>query len=122
MTAIAGSPFAAAANPSSVNIHPNGKFLDVANYGSQSVSGFTITPADGALVPMTASPYATGISPESLTIGPTGQYAYVVNSRHGAVGVGTVSVFAIDQATGVLKEISGSPFAAGTNPQTMAFR
>ena len=124
LTAISGSPFTAAANPSSVTIHPNGKFVYVANYGGNNVSGYTIAPSTGVLTPMTGSPFGTGINPESLTIGPTGQYAYVVNSRHGVspAVAGTVSVFAINPSSGVLSEIAGSPFPAGGNAQTMLIR
>jgi 6-phosphogluconolactonase (cycloisomerase 2 family) len=122
LSPIAGNPFGAGANPSSVTIHPNGKFLYVANYGSQNVSGYTINPSSGVLTPMAASPYASGINPQSVTIGPTGEYAYVVNTRHSVGGAGSVSVFAINPTSGVLAEVTGSPFAAGTNPQTMVLR
>jgi DNA-binding beta-propeller fold protein YncE len=125
LTAIAPGTFAAGANPSCVTIHPNGKFLYVANYGSDNVSGYLINPSSGALAPMAGSPFGTGINPESLTIDPAGQYAYVVNTRLNAVPAGTagtVSVFSINQTSGVLTQITGSPFTAGINPQTMMFR
>jgi 6-phosphogluconolactonase (cycloisomerase 2 family) len=124
LSVIAGSPFAGGVNPSSISIHPNARFLYVANYGSANVSGYTIDSSSGTLSAMAGSPFAVGINPESLTIGPTGQFAYVVNSRHGAspAGPGTVSVFGVDPTSGVLSEIAGSPFPAGTNPQTLLVR
>lgn len=124
LSPIAGSPFAGGANPSNITIHPNARFLYVANYGSDSVTGYTIASGSGTLSAMPGSPFGVGINPESLTIDPTGQYAYVVNTRHGAspAGPGSISVFAIDPNSGVLSEIAGSPFPAGTNPQTLLVR
>jgi len=44
-----------------------------------------------------------------------GQFVYVAN-----VNDGTVSGFAVDNATGVLTPVPGSPFAAGGGPQSIA--
>jgi len=43
------------------------------------------------------------------------EFAYVVNS-----GSNNVSVFRVDSATGVLSQVSGSPFSAGSFPESIA--
>jgi 6-phosphogluconolactonase (cycloisomerase 2 family) len=79
------------------------------------------------------SPFPTGLRPRSFSIHPSGKFAYVANygvnpyvSRQAAcegayghaTGKGcTISGFSIDQQTGALSEILGSPFLSqGTNP------
>lgn len=47
-----------------------------------------------------------------MTIDPTGTFAFVANA-----GSSNVSVYVIDQVTGRLTQVAGSPFAAGTQPQ-----
>ena len=49
--AVVGSPFAAAAKPSSVEVNADGTGLSVAHFQDSSVSHFRIDPATGALTP-----------------------------------------------------------------------
>jgi DNA-binding beta-propeller fold protein YncE len=51
LSAVVGSPFAAAAKPSSVEVNPDGKGLSVAHFQDTTVSHFRIDPATGALTP-----------------------------------------------------------------------
>jgi hypothetical protein len=48
---VVGSPFAVAANPSSVEVNPDGTGLSVAHFEDSTVSRFRIDPATGALTP-----------------------------------------------------------------------
>jgi hypothetical protein len=48
---VVGSPFAVAANPSSVEVNPDGTGLSVAHFEDSTVSHFRIDPATGALTP-----------------------------------------------------------------------
>jgi DNA-binding beta-propeller fold protein YncE len=48
---VVGSPFAAAAKPSSVEVNPDGTGLSVAHFQDSTVSYFRIDPATGALTP-----------------------------------------------------------------------
>ena len=57
------------------------------------------------------SPFPAGSVPTLATVDPTGTFLYVSNN-----GSGNVSAYMIDQSTGALTEVSGSPFAAGTGP------
>jgi DNA-binding beta-propeller fold protein YncE len=51
LNTVVGSPFAAAAKPSSVEVNPDGTRLSVAHFEDSTVSYFRIDPATGALTP-----------------------------------------------------------------------
>jgi 6-phosphogluconolactonase len=115
LTQVAGSPFAAGSSPSSVGARPLSNFVYVANSASNTVSAFTST-SKGALVPIAGSPYSTGHAPASALVDPSGQYLYVSNSADN-----TVSGFLINQTSGALSPMTGSPFAiSGTGPVALA--
>ena len=97
------------------------KFAYVANEGSNNVSAYTINRTTGVLSPVPGSPFAAGSFPFSVVVDPTGKFAYVVN-RCGNVfcSVGNVSAYTIDSTTGALSPVPGSPFAAGSQPISVA--
>jgi 6-phosphogluconolactonase len=66
------------------------------------------------------SPFAAGYGPFGVAIDPTGKFAYVANNGTASGKPGNVSAFAIDPRSGALTPVSGSPFAAGTNPVGVA--
>ena len=111
LTEVAGSPFAAGANPSAVTFDTSGEFAYVANAGSNNVSAYTINTTTGALTAVAGSPFATGTGPDSLSFDSSGDFAYVAN--HGS---GSVSAFSINPTTAALTAVAGSPFATGANP------
>jgi len=94
------------------------QFAYVANsiIGPGNVSGYTISPATGALAAFAGSPFAAGEEPLSMAVDPSGKFAYVVNGGF----PGTVSGFTIDPVTGALTAIGGSPFAAGVFSNSVA--
>jgi Bacterial Ig-like domain (group 2)/Lactonase, 7-bladed beta-propeller len=51
LNTVVGSPFAAAAKPSSVEVNPDGTGLSMAHFQDSTVSYFRIDPATGALTP-----------------------------------------------------------------------
>jgi 6-phosphogluconolactonase (cycloisomerase 2 family) len=97
-------------SPDAIAIHPAGKFLYVANFGSNSVSAYAVG-SGGSLTALTNSPVQAGVGPSSLKVDPNGNYLYVANE-----GGADVAVFVINATTGALTSISGSPFAAGNSP------
>jgi 6-phosphogluconolactonase len=114
-----GSPFLAGTTPSEVTIDPSGQFALVANTGSSDVSVFVINSTTGALVPVqnpgppSSNFFPSGTAPQAVTIHPSGNFAYIANATSG-----DVSAYTIDQTTGVLSQIAGSPFpTGGTNPK-----
>ncbi|HET6465551.1 MAG TPA: beta-propeller fold lactonase family protein, partial [Nitrospiria bacterium] len=55
-----------------------------------------------------------GTSPNAVTVDPSAQFVYVANSSS------NVSAYTIDQTTGALTDVSGSPFTAGTDPLSLS--
>jgi 6-phosphogluconolactonase len=108
-----------------VAVDPSGKFAYVANAGDNTVSGYTINSATGALTAIAGSPFASGGSgPLSVAVDPSGKFAYVVNGSVTDFAGVNVSGYTINSTTGALTAIAGSPFAAGsgpTSPKTSAF-
>jgi YVTN family beta-propeller protein len=51
----------------------------------------------------------------NVVVDPVGSFAYVANQNSN-----DVSVYRIDSTTGALTQVAGSPFAAGTNPRSIA--
>jgi 6-phosphogluconolactonase (cycloisomerase 2 family) len=70
LTAMAGSPFAAGANPSGIAFDYFGteQVAYVVNTGSNNVSAYAVNTTTGALMAMAGSPFATGANPYSITL------------------------------------------------------
>ncbi len=100
-----------------------GGFLYVVNDATNgnTIYGFAVNEANGALTPLSGFPVSTGHAGaalsnlEMLTIDKTNKRLYVVNR-----GAGNVSAYSIDEATGALTPLAFSPIAAGVaNPRTV---
>jgi len=114
LAGLSGSPFSTDTAAESVAVDPAGKFLLVANVtAGNDLSSYAITPASGALT--LASTAGAGAFPLNVVIDPAGTFAYVANENSD-----NVSVYAINSTTGALTQVGGSPFAAGTNPRSVA--
>jgi 6-phosphogluconolactonase (cycloisomerase 2 family) len=118
LVTVAGAPFSAGTTPQPVTLHPSKPFAYVANAGSANLSAYSVNPSTGVFTPIAnpATPgidfFSAGTTPQQVTIDPSGKFTLVANS-----GSGNVSVYVIDQTTGELAQVAGSPFAAGTSPQ-----
>jgi 6-phosphogluconolactonase len=113
-----GTGSVAAANVTSVSVTCviTGRFAYVANNGLNnidSVSAYSINRMTGLLTPVTGSPFAAGHTPISLAIRPDSKFLYVVNPV-GMPQNGALSVFSINETTGVLTQVANSPFATST--------
>jgi YVTN family beta-propeller protein len=101
--------------PSSVVVHPSGKFAYVpdGNYSGSaaSVSMYAINATTGALTSIGTA--AAGTDPVFVAIDPAGKFAYAANS-----GSNDVSMYTIDATTGALTSIGTA--AAGTDPVSVA--
>jgi 6-phosphogluconolactonase len=102
---VAGSPFPAGTNPSGMAIDPQGKFLYAADKGNNSVLSFSIQ-GSGALTPVAGSPFPAGTQPVSVAVDTSGTFLYTANN-------GSNDASAYKVASGVLTQLSGSPFATG---------
>jgi 6-phosphogluconolactonase (cycloisomerase 2 family) len=82
---------------------PQNRFVFVVNPSQNAtVSAFKLG-SDGALTAAPGSPYSTIQGGGEPRVDPSGKFLYIV----GSFGIG---VFGIDQSTGALSPISGSPF------------
>lgn len=94
-------------------LHPSGRFVYMSGgIGSPGrLCGYAIDPVTQAWTPVTppgVKPAAVGSNPRTVAIEPSGRFVYVAGDANG-----TVSGFAIDEATGVPTPLPGSPFATG---------
>jgi len=83
------------------------------------IRAFSIA-GNGSLAPL-STPVFQGVSnPLMPAVSPNGQFLYVPNwVNGGTVPGGTVSVFSINQSTGILGPIVGSPFTTGMEPASV---
>ncbi len=109
-TALNSSPFTTGQFPIGVTVDPRGAFVYVANFGSSTVSSFTIDQASGSLSGGTGSGVATG--PTCVTIEPgLGIYLYTSNNLDSSV-----SAAQLDPHSGSLRQVQGTQFAAAALP------
>lgn len=105
-------------SPTSVTIHPSGKFVYVTNAGNPalgvnapSIAVFSIDATRGALALQGTVPLTPGTGPQGAVVDSSGKFLLVANS-----GPGNVSVYSIDASTGALTAIPGSPFPVPQGP------
>jgi 6-phosphogluconolactonase len=111
LTQVSGSPYSAgftSSNSTWTAVTPDHRFLYVSN-ADGSVFGYQIKP-DGTLASI-FSPPITVTSATGITVDSTGNYLYVAQKPTGVDG--SVTGFRINQTTGGLTALSGSPFALG---------
>jgi 6-phosphogluconolactonase len=111
LTEIAGSPFPTGAHPVALAMTPSGKFLYVASANLGAV--FAYSNVSGAFATVAGSPFPVGSGPFSLAVDPAEHFLYVANSTSN-----TISVLSIDDNSGILMPIAGSPFSTGTSSTT----
>jgi 6-phosphogluconolactonase (cycloisomerase 2 family) len=113
LTAVTGSPFAlqATAGADAVVTDPKGRYLFVGDetHGAGSISVFQINSSTGALTEAPGSPFFTfGVSEvDSMAVDGSGKYLYAAQGTP----LLPVLAFSIDQNTGALSPVAGSPFA-----------
>lgn len=111
--------------PTSITIHPSGKFVYVVSEGAgatlPAISAYAINATTGVLsvVDLNPSPASTtltlaaGTVPYTIVVDPSGRFAYVPNYAGGSV-----SAYTVNQTTGALT-FAGT-VAAGTGPASVA--
>jgi 6-phosphogluconolactonase (cycloisomerase 2 family) len=111
LTPVPGSPFATAPNsaPAAMAVTGSGitgGILYVTLSGLNEIAAFSIGES-GALAPLPGSPFRAGRGPASLLA--YNNFLYALNGLDH-----TVSAYSVDANTGILTQIQGSPFPAGT--------
>lgn len=107
LTLISGGPFHDSQYaPMLPAIHPNGRFLYVSNYQSNTVTAFSMNRVTGALT--VVGSVATCSRPQQIQIHPTGLYLYAACSNSGSVGQ-----FTINPSTGAITAMGTSSVSTG---------
>ena len=108
--ALTQGPFTTGQFPTGVTVDPRGQFVYVANFGSSTVSTFTIDQSNGSLSGGGGAGVATG--PTCVTIEPgLGKYLYTSNNLDNSV-----SGEQLDPHSGSLSQVQGTQFAAAALP------
>jgi 6-phosphogluconolactonase (cycloisomerase 2 family) len=105
----AGSAFPTA--PAAVSLAPNGKWAFSATDNGTRIWAFTMDPMTGVLTQNGAPvsvPFTNGHPYPDIAVDPSNHFLYLASE-----GDGQVAGFTIDQTSGQLTLIPGSPFAAG---------
>jgi 6-phosphogluconolactonase (cycloisomerase 2 family) len=118
---VPGSPFATDVGPVSIVSDPSGSVLYTSNDGMAtateatpgSISVFTIDSSTGTLTPALGNPLPIAVHGQ-ISIDPTGKFL-VAPEANG------LSIYGINSATGMLSVMAGSPFTAGTGPDSVGF-
>ena len=112
----AGAAASTGSQPNSMAV-ASGKYAYVANYGSNTISAYSISA--GALAPLDMDPVtagtqdtiATGTSPIAIVVHPSGKFAYVANYSSNS---NSISAYSIDPNSGALASIDADGAAGGT--------
>lgn len=106
LTAVGAATPTGSTGSNGLFFHPSGNFLYVSNQSGNSITGFTVA-ADGTLTAMAAPFPTTGASGiNGVVVSSDGRFLYAASGG----GNGGVVGFSIDQTTGALTIIAGSPF------------
>jgi 6-phosphogluconolactonase (cycloisomerase 2 family) len=117
LTDIPGSPFALGV--STLHGDPTGKYLlGIRGYvdlgsssGDNNIYVFAINPSTGFPTAVTGSPFAMNGAANEFAIHPNGKFVYTMDVASGATGA-PLEGFQMDQSTGLLTPLTGSPFSA----------
>ncbi len=118
-----GNPtFPTPADPRFIAVSSDGRLLYVSNPTTSTIYGFSIG-TDGKLTPVAGSPFATGTvacaalpapCATFLLVDPQTTFLYVTDPLGNKVRVFSIA------GSGVLSQTSGSPFATGSTPSSLA--
>jgi len=100
----------AGTGPGAVAWDPSGHLAFVIDAGSDDVSLFSASTSSGLLSYLGKQALETGDQPSAVAVHPSAPFVFIADA-----GANNVHGFTYDMA-GMLKPMSGSPFAAGTEP------
>jgi len=120
LTEIAGSPFqiGTGGNSNTLALSADDRFLYVGNQATNTVTALVVGPG-GTLSAVPGSPFANvagTVAPETLAVEQAGRFLYVANQTAAppaGPSNGSVTVYAINPATGALTATPGSPTSTG---------
>ena len=108
-------------SPQGIRVTPDGKFVVVANQGTNNVSVFSLDASTGAMTAVPGSPFSASGQPGPVAIDPPLTPTTAQSSKFvivGDTGADSLSTYAIDSA-GSLTPV-GAPTPLGTNAQPLS--
>ena len=113
LTAITGSPFKTAGQPSSIAFDGTGGYLYVTNQSSNNITAFSVL-ASGALTELTTagSPFAAGTSPTSLSLDQSKKFLAATNIG----GTPDLQIYSFDATTAGKLVPGATASTASTSP------
>lgn len=115
LSALPNQPSGVAGPPHSIVVDPSGKFVYITLTGmpGDEIAGRLRDPNTGDVTVLPGSPFGNvgGDVPQGIVVTPGGNFVIAANSV-----TNNVSVLALTPSSGMLNNIGGSPFTAGTNP------
>lgn len=117
LTPAPGANFPDAGWSTDIAVHPSGKFVYVTTSDNDeslpqtanSVTAFSVG-SDGSLTQVPGSPYQTGGEEFALAVDPNGKYLYATGIASDQIYSSVIDAYSIDQTTGALTPVPGSPF------------
>ncbi len=100
-----------------VAAEPSGKFVYVANNGSNDISAYAVDAGSGVLTEVAGSPFAAGAGPLSVVADPSGKFLLILDAGSGSPG--QIVTFAIGP-TGALSKVPSGATTVGSNPVSIA--
>lgn len=114
LTELAGSPIGETfTSPVALLVDNSGKYLFVANEGSNNVAGYSID-TDGGLTILSTSPYGTNSQPSFIASDPSGNYLFVGNQISSAM----IQSFYLATSSGDLTNVQS--YGVGNAPTSIA--
>jgi 6-phosphogluconolactonase (cycloisomerase 2 family) len=118
LTQVPGSPFPLVGTGARLAVHPSGKFVYVTSTdgkgGNFGINAFAVQ-SNGSLTPVSGTPFGIAELYAPAAIAVTGKYLYV-SARISAPQNGAIAAFVIDQISGALTPVPGSPFLTPLDP------
>ncbi|MCI0622771.1 MAG: lactonase family protein [Acidobacteria bacterium] len=118
LSQVPGSPFLAGDGPTDLEVAVEARptFLYVANGNSNDISAYTFE-ANGALSEVPGSPFSAAVAPVSLA---ATQFLPIRFFFAANTASNDVSAYRIEENSGNLSPLGGSPLAAGAEPASIA--
>lgn len=99
---------------SSVKLHAPTRRLLASNDGSLAV--FDVDGRTGALSAVPGSPFSTsGIASYGIAVTADGKFVFAANAGNASPGDATIAAFTMNEASGALAPVPGSPFPSGSS-------
>lgn len=107
---VAGAPFGTAGHTSSVSLSADFKFALVPHYELANLEVFKVG-SDGSFTAVPGSPFPGGNAASYAISDPANKFVFLLNpSGYNQSGTESISVYKLDDNSGTLTQVQGSPF------------